>query len=241
MFERETEMFSLRSLALSVVCLAVSASLIQGQDLSRYREFEFGMTLAAVAQQARLTPTAARLVHQRPQLIQELDWHPQQQQRAGAAESEAVDRVRFTFFDGRLYQITVGYDRSRVEGLTAEDFVQAISASYGPVILVSTQLGGTAPPRGKDLILGGDQTVAAQWADLQFSVTLLRTTYPSAFELQLLARQPDLLARAATLAATRLDVLEAPQLDIDRRQKQADEERAKAEKARGVNKPLFRF
>lgn len=101
--------------------------------------------------------------------------------------------------------------------------------------------GVQAPPRGKDLSLGGDQTVAAQWADLQFSVTLLRTTYPSAFELQLLARQPDLLARAATLAATRLDVLEAPQLDIDRRQKQADEERAKAEKARGVNKPLFRF
>jgi hypothetical protein len=241
MFERETEMFSLRSLALSVVCLTLSASSILGQDLSRYREFQFGMTLAAVAQQARLTPTAARLLHQRPQLIQELDWFPQPQPPSRAAESEAVRLVRFTFFDGRLYRITVAYDRSRVEGLTFEDFVQAISASYGPAILASTQLGGATPPQEGDLSLDGDHTIAAQWADPQFSVTLLHTTYPSAFELQLVARQPELLAREATLASTRLDLLEAPQLEIDRRQQRADEERVKAETARSVNKPLFRF
>lgn len=234
-------MFSVRSLALSVLCLVLSASSIQAQDLSRYRGFQFGMTLAAVAQQARLTPAVARLLHQRPQLIQELDWLPQQQQQAGAAGSEAVRVVRFTFYDGRLYRISVGYDRDRVEGLTAEDFVQAISTSYGLAILASTQIGVAPPPAYEDLSLGSDRTVAAQWEDLQYSVSLVHTSYPSAFELLILAREPDRLARAATLASTQLDLLEAPQLEINRQQKQADEDRAKAEKARRVNKLVFRF
>jgi hypothetical protein len=234
-------MFILRALAVSVGCLVLSASSLQSQDLSRYRGFQFGMTLAAVAEQARLAPSAARLLHERPRLLQELDWYPQQQQRTGAADSEAVRLVRFTFCDGRLYRMTVGYDRNRVEGLTAEDFVQAISASYGLAVLASTQIGGAPPLQEEDLSLGGDHTTAAQWADSQFSVTLVHTTYPSAFELQLLARQPDLLARAATLVSTRLDQLEAPRLEISRRQTLADEIRAREEKARGVNKPLFHF
>lgn len=233
-------MFNVRSVGLSALCLALSASFAQSQDLSQYRGFQFGMTLAAVAQQARVTPSAARLLHQRPQLIQELDWLPQLQQAAGAAESEAVRMVRFTFYDGRLYRISVGYDRHRVEGLTAEDFVNAISTSYGLAILASTQI-GLAPTAAEDPGLSTDRTVAAQWEDLQYSVSLVHTNYPSAFELLLLARQPEELARAATLASIRLDQLEAPQLEITRQRNQAEEDRVKAEKARGVNKLVFRF
>jgi len=234
-------MSSVSTSAFSIVCLALSASLAQAQDLSRYRDFQLGMTLAAVAQEARLTPSSARLLHQRPQLIQELDWLPQQQQRAGVAEAEAVRLVRFLFYDGRLYRITVGYDRERVEGLTADDFVQAISTSYGLAVLPSTEIGGTASRQGAISSLGTDGTVTAQWEDLQYSISLVRSKYPSAFELQLVARRPDLLASAAILASTRLNLLEAPQLEIDRLKKQADDNRAKTEKARGVNKQLFRF
>jgi hypothetical protein len=234
-------MSSLRSLTLSVVCLALSASVSHAQDLSRYRGVQFGMTLPAVAQQVGLTPTAAHLLHQRPQVIQELDWMPRQQRQAAPGESEAVRLVRFMFCDGRLYRITVGYERDRVEGLTAEDFVQAISASYGLAILSSTGIGGDPPRLDEDPSLGLDRTVVAQWEDLQYSVTLVHTSYPSAFELQLVARQPDQLARAAILASTRLDVQEAPQLEIDRRQKLAADDRAKTEKAREANKLLFRF
>ena len=161
-------MYSLRSLALSLVGLALSASLVQAQDLSRYREFQLGMTVAAVTEQARLVPAAVRLVHERPQVIQELDWLPQQQRRAGAAESEAVRRVRFRFCDGFLYRITVESDRNRIEGLTAEDFVQAISASYGLPILSSSPIGGALPRGGEGLGLASDRTVAAQWEDLRY-------------------------------------------------------------------------
>jgi hypothetical protein len=226
---------------LSIVCLALSPSLLQAQDLSRYRGFQLGMTVAAVAQQGQLAPGAVRLVHQRPQLIQELDWLPQLLQQPGPAESEAARVVHFTFYDGRLYRIAVEYDRSRVEGLTAEDFVQAISTSYGLPILASTQVGRARPPAEVDLSLAGDRTIRAQWEDAQYSVSLVQTRYPSTFELLLVARQPDQLAQAAILASTRLDLLEAPQRETDRRRKQADEDLAKAQKARAANKPVFRF
>lgn len=234
-------MFDLRSLALSVACLTLSPVLVQAQDLSRYRGFELGMTVAAVAQQAQLSPDAARLVHQRPQPIQELDWLPQLQQRAGAAESEAVRAVRFTFYDGRLYSIRVEYDRNRVEGLTADDFLQAISATYGAPILASTQIGRQRAPVNDSLSLGSDRTVLAVWEDGQYSVSLGHTVYPSAFDLLLVARGPERLARDAVVASTRLDLLEAPQLEIDGQRKRAEEDRLKAQKARAVNKPIFRF
>jgi len=239
MFKRETGMISPRSLALSVACLALSATLVQAQDLSRYREFRLGMTLAAVSQQTGLPVSMARDIHQRPQLIQQLEWQPQR--AAAAPEAEAVRTVRFSFYDDHLYQITVAYDRDRIEGLTADDLVEAISTAYGPATLASTQIGVALLPLYEDRISGTDRTVIAQWEDSQYSVSLVRTSYPSAFGLVLLAQQPDRLARAATAEAVRLDVLEAPQREIDRQQKQADVDRAKADKARGVNKPVFRF
>ena len=234
-------MFSLRSVALSVLCLALSASSIQAQDLSRYRDFQLGMTLAAVAQEARMSATTARPFRERPALIQELDWRPQQQQTVGAVQPEAVRMVRFAFYDGRLYQITVQYDRDRVEGLTEGDLIDQISTSYGPAILASTDIGTRVEGAYEGLGMPSDRRVIAQWDDLQYSVSLVHTSYPSAFELLVLARQPDRMARAATLAFTERDLLEAPQREQDRLKKQADENRATAAKARLLNKPLFRF
>jgi hypothetical protein len=235
-------MFRARFVAVPVACLALLASSVGAQDMSRYRGFQLGMTLAAVAERARLAPTAAQVLHQRPQLIQQLEWYPQiQPQQGEAAGVEAVRVVRFAFYDGRLFSVTVAYDRNRVEGLTADDFIQAISESYGTAVLQSTRLGSVPPRQDEDISLGSDRTVAAQWEDRQNAATLVHTTYPSAFELLLVAREPDRLARAAILASTQLDRLEAPQRETDRQQKQADDSRASIEKARAANKPGFRF
>lgn len=232
-------MFSIRSLALSVLCLALSATVVQAQDLSEYRGFRLGMTLAAAAQQARLPVTAVRVLYQRPQLIQELEWRPQAQ--AGAAGPEAVGTARFTFCDGRLYKIAVVYDRNRIEGLRAEDFVEVISASYGAPIIASTQIGVAVPVAYVDYNLGTDLTVAAQWQDSQHSVRLVQSRYPSTFALVLLATQEDRLAREAAATSARLDTIEAPQREAARLQTQADEDRARAVKARSANKAVFRF
>lgn len=228
-------MLRMSSLALSVGCLALSAASVEAQDLSRYRTFQLGMTVAAVTQEARVPATVVRLLHQRPQLVQELDWFPPEQQ-AGAPE--AVRIVRFAFYDDRLYQITVGYHRQRVEGLTAEDLVEAISGTYGTAILVSSGIGTR---RAAALDEGHDRTVVAEWRDPEYSVSLVQTRHPSGFELLLVAPQPEGLAQTARLEAKRLDLIEAPQLELSRQRKQAEEDRAKADKARLANKPVFRF
>jgi hypothetical protein len=233
-------MFSLRSALLSLLCLILWAPPLHGQDLSRYRDFQLGMTVADVSHQARVSATAARALHERPKLIQELDWLPQLQ-RERPAEAESVRMVRFTFYDGRLYKMVVTYDRNRIEGLTGADLAEAMSASYGAAILASTQIGGAQPAALDTDTLSGDRTIAAQWEDADYSVRLLRTSYPSSFELLLVSKRPEQLAQAATLSSTRLDLLAAPQAEIDRQQKLAAENRAKAEKARLANKPLFRF
>ena len=64
-------------LAFSLRTDALSAPLINTPDLSRYREFQFGMNLLAVAKQAEMQPSEARVIHQRPAVIQELEWRPQ--------------------------------------------------------------------------------------------------------------------------------------------------------------------
>jgi len=223
------------SLALSVGCLALSAASVEAQDLSRYRAFQLGMTVAAVTEEARVPATAVRLLHQRPQLMQELDWFPPEQQ-AGAPE--AVRIVRFAFYDNRLYQIAVGYHRQRIEGLTAEDLVEAISGTYGTAILASSGIGSR---RAAGLDEDRDRTVFAEWRNAEYSVSLVQTSHPTGFELLLVAPEPEGLAQTARIEARRLDLIDAPQLELSRQRKQGEEDRAKAEKARLANKPVFRF
>lgn len=228
-------MLRMSSLALSVGCLALSAASLEAQDLSRYRTFQLGMTVAAVTEEARLPATVVRLLHERPQLIQELDWFPPEQQD-GAPEAARI--VNFAFYDNRLYRITVRYHQKRVEGLTAADLVEAISGSYGMAILASSGIGARRAP---ELAEGPERTVVAEWRDPEYSVSLFETRHPTGFELLLVAPQPLGLAQAARLEAKRLDLIDAPQLEISRQRKQGDEDRAKAEKARLANKPVFRF
>jgi hypothetical protein len=68
-------MIRARILPMSIAWVVISTPLISAQDLSRYREFQLGMSLVAVAQQVGITPEG-RVLHQRPGLIQELMWLP---------------------------------------------------------------------------------------------------------------------------------------------------------------------
>ncbi|HEX2522105.1 MAG TPA: hypothetical protein VHP35_08260, partial [Terriglobia bacterium] len=69
-------MITARSLAISVFCTLLWTPLIEAQDLSRYREFQFGTSLPTVAKQADVKQSDAQAVHQRPAVIQELQWRP---------------------------------------------------------------------------------------------------------------------------------------------------------------------
>jgi hypothetical protein len=225
-------MINARILAMSIACVAMSTPLISAQDLSRYREFQLGMSLVAVAQQAGITPEG-RVLHQRPELIEELMWLPPRV-RGSSPEADSVRKVLFSGYNGQLFRIVVTYDRGRTEGLTAEDMVEAISAKYGLAALPSTEIRPSLSRVSNDR-----DTILAHWEDSQYRLNL-RSSDPSTFGLVVYSKRLDALARAATVEAIGLDEQEAPQREIDRQQNQTEENRVKQETARRVNKATFR-
>ena len=105
-----------RILAMSIAWVVISSSVISAQDLSRYREFQLGMSLVAVAEQAGITPQA-RVLDQRPELIQELMWQPPRS-LGSSPPGDSVRKILLSFYDGQLFRIVVNYEWDRTEGLT---------------------------------------------------------------------------------------------------------------------------
>jgi hypothetical protein len=201
-------------------------------DLSKYRNFELGTDLSTVAAQTGANVSQAKVIHRRPALIQELEWSPRT--LGASSKPEAAQEVVFSFYDGKLFRIAVNYDRYETEGLTAEDFVDAISAAYGP---------GTkpeAPVKVAPASYGDQEEILAQWQDSQYRFDLMRSSYGPSFRLIGVVKGLEVQAQASTLEAKRLDDLEAPQRDAARLASEAEAERGKLEKARLVNKPKFR-
>lgn len=201
-------------------------------DLSKYRNFQFGTDLPAVAKQADTNPTQAKVIHRRPALIQELAWRPQT--RGISSQPEAVKEVVFSFYDGELFRIVVAYDRYETEGLTADNLVDAISVSYGPGVKPA------APAKDATGGYGDPEEILAQWQDSQYRFDLIRSSYGPAFRLVGVMKRLEAPAQAATLEAKRLDNQEAPQRDAARLASEQEAANAKLEKARLVNKPKFR-
>jgi hypothetical protein len=210
-----------------------SAPLIDTPDLSRYREFQFGMNLLAVAKQAEMQPSEARVIHQRPAVIQELEWRPQ---GSYSPQPDPVQEILFSFYNGALFRIVVNYDQIRTEGLTDQDMVEAISAKYGTA----------TRPTAKIILFSSSQiyndreNVIARWEDSQYSFNLFRSSYQPGFGMLVFSKRLDPLAQAAIAKAIRLDDQEAPQREIERQKKQDEENRAEQEKARPMNKAAFR-
>jgi hypothetical protein len=61
-----------------IVVSLLSIPQVHAQDLSKYRNFSFGMTVADISKQIDQTPANAAVVHERPALIEELTWLPPQ-------------------------------------------------------------------------------------------------------------------------------------------------------------------
>ena len=224
-------MMSIRIFAISALTAVLAAPVLGAVDLSRYREFQFGMNLPTVAKQAGLKPSEAKLIHQRPALIQELEWQPRS--LPGSPVQDSVKDVRFSFYNGELFQMVINYDRYRTEGLTAEDLVESISAKYGT----------PTKPAGEMVfpsIYDESVKILARWEDAEYSFNLVRSSYQSSFGVIGFSKRLDTLVQAATTEARRLDQQEAPQREIDRNRKEEDEKRGEQEKARRVNRPGFR-
>jgi hypothetical protein len=208
----------------------VSPPLVDSQDLSRYGEFQFGMNLLAVAKQADMKPSEARVIHQRPAVIQELDWRSLRSFDA-SVEGDPVKEILFSFYDGELFRMVVNYDQYRTEGLTDEDMVAAISAKYG----TATRPAAKIILFSSFQVYNDSEKILARWEDSQFSWNLFRSSYQPTIGMVVFSKRLDALARAAMVEAIRLDQREA-----ERQKKQAEEDHAAQEKARLVNKVVFR-
>jgi len=223
---------ALRSAFPLLLALGVMPAATSTGDLSRYRSFQLGTDLSTVAKQAGTNPSEAKLIHSRPALIQELEWRPQP--FGSTSEKDPAQDVVFSFYDGELSQIVVDYDRYQTEGLTVDDFIDAISIAYGPATRP------TAPAKVDPGSYSDQEEILAQWQDSQYRFDLIRSAYGSGFKLVGVVKKLEVSAQAATLAAKRLDDQEAPQREAAQLASEEQAAKAKLEKARLVNKPKFR-
>jgi hypothetical protein len=222
-----------RVFGVSLQAAPVIAPSIDAHDLSRYREFQFGMNLPAVAKLADKKPSEAKVIHQRPALIQELNWQPQLS--LTSSQADPVRAIFFSFYNGELFRIVVNYDRYKTEGLTTEDVVEAMSAMYGTATRPAAEIIFSSSQ-----VYNDSEVVVARWEDSQYSFNLFRSSYQPTFGMVGFSKQVDALARAAIAEAIRLDEQEAPQREIERQKKQDAKDRAEDAKARLANKPSFR-
>jgi hypothetical protein len=216
--------------SISWIFLAVSS--LSAADLSRYRAVQFGMSLPAVAKAMGMAPSDAKLIHQRPAMLQDLAWQPGGFPTTELA-SDPVKDIRFSFYNGELFRIVATYDRHKTEGLSVEDMIEAISKNYG-----------MAARPDEEIVLPSlsDETVkvAAKWEDSQYSFDLVRSTYQISFEMVMYSKRLGALAQAASDEAARLDREEAPQRETERVQKQQEVQRIEQERARLANRAAFR-
>jgi hypothetical protein len=222
----------IRRSAFLLVLVLLSTPLLSGQDLSSYRKFSLGASLAALSKQVGQDPLRADLIHQRPALIQQLRYWPIETSPY-SARSESVSQVVFNFYNGELYKISVTYDQEATEGLTDDDMVQAISARYGtaprlyPDIALPTSTDEYAPA----------EKIIARWEDAGNSVDLFRSSSLNSFGLAIFSKKVDAQADASIAESMKLEKQQAPQKEIDRQKGEAD----KLEAARLKNVKAFRF
>ena len=227
----------LRPIGAGLCALILCGSVATAQDFGRYRDFELGSAVAVVSTLTGVAESALKPVHQRPALIQELTWRPRRGVRpAPSGDLESVEQMVFDFHEDRLFRVTVDYDRKQTEGLTDADMTEAISRIYG------SPTGLVAPPRRQSPTpFDGLGTRLAEWGNELHSVALYRqSTYATAFRLVITDEPIAARARSAAAQAKVLDAREAPQREAARQQKEADDRRAEEEKARVINKPVFR-
>jgi hypothetical protein len=190
------------------------------------------MSTLQAANQAGMKVSEAVMVHQQPALIQSLDFQPNLF-HASAVKNDPVSEIALTFYAGELTRMAVLYDRYKVDGMTAEDMIQALSSVYGTAdrpkaeIAYHSYYGEAAP-------------VLARWEDSEYSYNLIRSDDRSSFAMVLYSKRLDALAATAIVEAVRLEALAAPQKEADRAKKQADDTQALQEKSRLSNIASFR-
>jgi hypothetical protein len=228
LIEGHIQMKMMCNTVVSLFMVLLSAPLIFGQDLSKYRAFSLGMALSELSTQVGPYSHWTTLIHQRPAVIQELTFWSLSASRAPVG---GVSEILFSFYNGDLYRMVVTYDPYATEGMTDDDMVQAISARYGTATRLYPEI--NLPTND---VNASTEMVIARWEDSQNSVNLLASSNENSFRLAVFSKRLDARAKAAIIDSERLEKQVAPQVDIERQKKETDE----LEVARQINLRIFR-
>jgi hypothetical protein len=221
----------MKTLRNSILCLGVvllAVPVIRAQDFSKYRGFSLGTSMATVLKQTERRPADVKVIHARPALIQELTWWPPAVPGA-SYRADSVEQMLFSFCDGELYKISVTYDSTSTQGLTAEDMVKSISAKYGPATVLEPAPDSVLT----DAFNNSDKTVAS-WEDSQYFFKLVRSPFTDRFGLILFSKRVNAQAELAITDAVTMEKQEKPQREADLKKKEAadlEAERLKNQKA----------
>ncbi len=206
-------MKKIRSSIFCLVVLFLTAPMVGAQDFSKYRAFSLGTNLVTVLRHTDQKLADVKVIQSRPALIQELTWWPGSLSGT-PLRRDAVEQMLFSFCNAELYKISVIYDRSSTEGLTADDMEKSISAKYGPPTYVALAI---------DSITNAGQQPVASWNDAQYSFNLVRSSSTDAFELVIYSKKANAEAELALAEGVKLDKQEGPQREADRQKKETDD------------------
>src|ERR1700736_7075576 len=99
----------MKTMRVSMFCLAVlllTVPMLHAQDLSKYRAFSLGTSLATVLKHTDQKVEDVKFIHGHPVLLQELTWWPPSLPGA-TYRSDSVEQIHFSFCNAALYKISV--------------------------------------------------------------------------------------------------------------------------------------
>ena len=226
---------SVKVVGVCAVVFIIGVWPLAAADLDQYRGFRLGSSTTAVvkvwgAVSARDQKTALR----RSALLQELEWRPPLICDQMGRNGDSVRRVVLSFVDDRLWQIVAEYERSRTEGLSGADMVDALSVSYGPRDRLLLPEG----ERGRADALAG-AAVIARWRTAETVVTLQRYDYVGGYALVVVSVRLEPSARQAQAAGVWLDARGGAGAGDAALLRIRTDAAREAEKTRSVNKAGF--
>src|SRR6266404_7824232 len=223
----------MKAISSSILCLGavlLAAPALRGQDFSKYRDFSLGTSLANVLKHTDKRPTDVNVTHAGRPLFQEVTWWPPNIPGT-SFRADSVEQILFSFYNGELYKISVTYDQTSTEGLTAEDMVNSISAKYGPATNVALEIDSSKNDRSDVR-----QKPVASWEDAQYSFNLARSSSTDHLGLIIYSKRVNAEAELAIAEALKLEEQEGPNREAERQKKQTDD----LEVARQKNRKIFR-
>jgi hypothetical protein len=222
-----------RCLSFSAACVVLVAVLTSAAELSRYREFALGSSVADVTAVTRSAPRDLKTVHAQPALLQEVKWQPRYMTGAPVSDRSSIDEMVFSFVDDRLFRMTVSYDRSRTTGLTEADMIAAVTELYG------APADSPASTRTRADVEDG-VVILAQWQQADAQVALRRSQYSDLFSLAISSISLEPAARKARAEALVIEAREAPAREAALEKKRADDQQKAEEQVRTTNMKQFR-